>query len=242
MNKQQWATRLLDYRKLLRQTSAGSADLVLTDPPYAISRPTGFTRGGVKRLGVDMEFGDWDRSPISIDRLCALSFDALRKGGTIIVFYDLWKITHLADALRAAGFDKLRFIEWIKTNPVPLNSRTTYLSNAREIAVCAAKGTKPTFNSQYDGGAYATDTFLHGIPKGKERFHPTQKPLELFQELVRRHSNEGDLVIDPFMGSGTTGVAAVGEGRRFLGGDIDREYLNKARRRLRNVKSQKNLR
>ena len=147
---------------------------------------------------------------------------ALRDGGTFICFYDLWKLTPLADAMKAAGFQQLRFIEWLKLNPVPLNSKRNYLTNAREMAVSAIKGGRPTFHGEYHNGLYTT-----GIPRNRNA-HPTAKPVNLMKDLVARHSNEGDLVIDPFLGSGAIGVAATSLGRRFIGGDIDTEYAEKA--------------
>lgn len=203
-----------------------SVDLVLTDPPYTISRDTGFSQKGVKRLGVSMNFGDWDHAIINLPKLAREAYRVLKRGGTAIVFYDLWKITNLRDALEAAGFRMLRLIEWRKTNPVPLNSKRFYLSNSRELAVAAVKGGKPTFNSEYDGGYYE-----FGIPRGGAdgRIHPTQKPDELFRGLIEKHSRRGDLVVDPFLGGGTTAVAAYQTERRFAGCDASAEYIRAVR-------------
>ena len=221
-----------DFRDLLAGLTPGIADLILTDPPYAISRPTGFANVGknsVERFAVSMDFGQWDHSSIDLNALSHGMFAALRKGGTAIVWYDLWKISHLSEAMTGAGFKMLRLLIWEKTNPVPLNMRSTYLSNSREIAVTGVKGGKPTFNSEYHKGVYE-----YPIPRHNgNRIHPTQKPLDLFTELVRVHSGPGDLVVDPFLGSGTTAVAAVAEGRKFYGGDIDRHYVRESQRRVR---------
>jgi len=218
-----------DFQDFLSQLQENSADLILTDPPYTISRQTGFKKlgkRGVKRFAVAMDFGAWDRSLIDLDALCQQSYRVLREGGTIIVFYDLWKITVLAEALSRANFKQLRFIEWLKMNPVPLNSRSTYLSNSREIAIVAVKGGKPTFHSAYDNGVYR-------FPIHREkRYHPTQKPLKLMKALIEKHSHPGDLIVDPFLGAGTTGVAAVQAGRRFCGGDIDADYVKAAEQRI----------
>ena len=110
-------------------------------------------------------------------------------------FFDLWKIETLSNLLEEVNFSKLRFIEWLKTNPVPVNQKSTYLSNAREIAISCVKGSKATFNSKYDKGVYE-----YPIYSGKDRFHPTQKSLPLFEELIKKHSNE-DLEIKSGYGS-----------------------------------------
>lgn len=219
-----------DYRDFLRSLDRNSVDLLLTDPPYAVSRKTGFSsvKNGVQRFAVSMDFGEWDHQQIDLSAFARETYRVLRRGGTAIIWYDLWKISTLYDALAEAGFKMLRLIVWNKTNPVPLNSKCIYLSNSREMAVVGVKGGSPTFNSAYDSGNYS-----HPIPRhGGKRIHPTQKPLDLFRELVRKHSNPGDLVIDPFLGSGTTAVAALEEGRAFAGCDIDESYIQAASTRM----------
>lgn len=221
-----------NFKEFLEQLSKDSVDLILTDPPYTISKDTGFASVGknsVERFAVSMDFGEWDKEQIDLGEFTRLSYDVLRKGGTIIVFYDLWKITNLAEAMTNAGFKQLRLIEWQKANPVPLNSKNNYLTNSREIAVLAVKGGKPTFHSKYDPGAYH-----HPIPNNGKRYHPTQKPLLLMEELITIHSNPNDLVVDPFVGSGTTAVAAKLHDRNFVGCDIDENYVAIARKRFEN--------
>jgi DNA modification methylase len=211
-----------------------SVDLVLIDPPYEVSRKTGFANGkpagrDVDRFRVSMEFGDWDeQGSVALADAIAECHRILRRSGTIICFYDLWKITDLKEWMDEAGFKQLRFIEWIKTNPVPLNSKTNYLTNAREIAVSAVKGGKPTFNSEYDNGIYR-----HPICHDKGRFHPTQKPVALIEEMILKHSNEGDTVLDCFSGSGTCAIAAARTGRSFLGCELSEEYWRKSVDRIR---------
>ena len=121
-------------------------------------------------------------------------------------------------------------IEWVKTNPVPLNSKRNYLTNAREVAITGVKVSKPTFNSEYDRGLYH-----YPICHEKGRFHPTQKPTKLMQELIRKHSNDGDLVVDTFAGAATTLVAAHLTGRSYAGCEPDDEYYKKAKERLDNL-------
>ncbi len=189
-----------DYRMFFKTISNNSVDLILTDPPYTISRETGFKAIGkksVERFAVSMDFGKWDHTLIDLDLLCHLSYKALRSGGTAIIWYDMWKLSHLSDSMKKAGFKQIRLIMWNKTNPVPLNAKVNYLSNHSEIAVLGVKVGKPTFHGYYDNGRYE-----YPIPNNGKRYHPTQKPLSLFNDLVLKHSNEMDLVIDPFLGGG----------------------------------------
>jgi site-specific DNA-methyltransferase (adenine-specific) len=113
-------------------------------------------------------------------------------------------------------------IEWVKTNPQPRNSKINYLTNCKEIALVGVKDSNPTFNSEYDFGFYS-----YPLQGGKNRFHPTQKSLALFEDIIKKHSNEGDTVLDTFLGSGTTAVACRNTKRKFRGCEISKEYFDK---------------
>ena len=222
-----------DFAEFMANLKANSVDLVLTDPPYTISRKTGFSKvkNGVKRFAISMDFGKWDKKQIDLNKLASGMYRTLRQSGTAIVWYDLWKLTPLSVAMEKAGFKMIRIIIWQKTNPVPINSKATYLSNSREIAIVGVKGGTPTFKGKYNNGIYK-----YPIPRHNgQRIHPTQKPLDLFQELIRMHSKRGDLVIDPFLGSGTTAAASLNENRKFAGCDIDPKYIKDAKQRIINA-------
>lgn len=222
--------------ELLASLEDKTIDLVLIDPPYNISRPTNFQSGeetgkDTDRFRVSMDFGEWDKNFTGLEIAIRECFRVLKDGGTMICFYDLWKIETLKSYLEAAGFVQIRFIEWIKTNPVPINSKINYLTNSREVAVLGVKKSKPTFHSEYDNGIYR-----YPICQDKGRFHPTQKPLALIADLINKHSNEGEIVLDCFAGSCTTGVAAVLNNRQFIGCELDTEYYEKAVQRLKDCK------
>ena len=207
-------------------------DLIIIDPPYEISRTTNFQNGeetgkDTDRFRISMDFGDWVNNFSGLDIVIKECYRILKDGGTLICFYDLWKITVLKEYFENAKFKQIRFIEWLKTNPVPINSKINYLTNAREVAVLGIKKSKPTFNSSYDKGIYEFP-----ICHDKGRFHPTQKPVELIEALIVKHSNEKDVVLDCFSGSGTTGVAALKQNRDFIGCEISKEYYNKSLERL----------
>lgn len=221
-----------DALTFLAKVEDKSVSLVLIDPPYDVSRDTNFQAGeptgkDTDRFRVSMNFGEWDTMSADLPYVIRECHRVLRKGGTFICFYDLYKITTLREWMREAGFTQIRFIEWIKTNPVPLNSKRNYLTNAREVGVCGCKGGSPVFHSEYDNGIYSFP-----ICRDKGRFHPTQKPIALMEALIRKHSNEGDLVLDCFAGSATTAVAAHNSNRDFIGCEMCQEYYDKAMLRL----------
>ena len=259
----------VDGLEYLSTISDGSIDLILTDPPYIISKKTGMnshynnvkhneehniefvkteeewikfkTENSIldddkkdnyikygtiygKKYCVRTDYGVWDNEftmEILENFICEY-YKKLKNGGTMIIFFDIWKISLLKEIMEKYKFKQIRFIEWIKTNPQPLNSSVNYLTNCREIALLGIKGTKPTFNSKYDNGIY-----MFPLQGGKNRFHPTQKSLGLFEELITKHSNENDIVLDTFLGGGTTAIACKNTKRGFKGCEISTEYFGK---------------
>jgi DNA modification methylase len=222
-----------DSLSLMSEMKKETVDLVLTDPPYIISKPSGFKSvvHGEKRFAVETEHGEWDKAEnFSLEDLRDSVFEyyrVLKKHGTAIIFCDLWKITDIKRIMEQAGFKQIRFIEWVKTNPVPLNSKRNYLTNSREVALLGVKVSKPTFNSEYDKGIYHFP-----ICHEKGRFHPTQKPLALMEELIKKHSNTADVVLDTFAGAATTLLAAKNLQRGFIGCELDEQFFDKAEERL----------
>jgi len=222
-----------DSLSLMKGMEKGTVDLVLTDPPYIISKPSGFKSvvNGEQRFAVSTEHGEWDKEEnFSLEDLrdsVKEYYRVLKKHGTAIIFCDLWKISDVKRIMEEADFKQIRFIEWLKTNPVPLNSKRNYLSNAREVALLGVKVSKPTFHSEYDNGIYQLP-----ICHEKGRFHPTQKPLMLMHQMIEKHSNPGDVVLDTFAGAATTLLAAKNLRRKHIGCELDKEFFDKAAKRL----------
>lgn len=176
-----------------------------------------------KKYAIQTDYGEWDKS-FTLDKLNEFVqeyYRVLVDGGTCIIFFDLWKISILHDIMIKAGFKQLRMLEWIKTNPQPRNSQVNYLTNCREIALLGVKKSKPTFNSKYDNGLY-----FYPLQGGKLRIHPTQKSLILFEELICKHSNENDIVLDTFLGAGTTAMACQKTNRICYGTELEDKYFN----------------
>ena len=204
---------------------------------------TNFMRYGSiygSKYSVQTEYGEWDTSFTmeKLDEFIKEYYQKLRKGGTLIIFFDIWKITPLKELMEKHKFKQIRFIEWIKTNPQPLNSGINYLTNCREIALLGVKGGKPTFHSKYDNAIYTENMidyynqsnstiYQYPIQSGKKRFHPTQKSLPLFEDLIKKHSNEKDIVLDTFLGGGTTLMACKNTNRICKGCEISKEYFDK---------------
>lgn len=220
-----------DCFSVLRTMPDDTIDLILTDPPYLISRKTNFSNGGgnEKKFGsIKMDFGGWDNEEFDMKTIIAHYKRILRYGGTMIIFFDIFKMQSIYNIAVAMGFRQPRIGIWDKANAVPINASINYLSNCREYFISFTKGKKKVFNSYYDKAYYSFP-----IVSGRERtMHPTQKPIRLMEELIKVNSNKGDVVLDSFMGSGTTGVAAINMLRKFIGIELNPEYYSIAKARI----------
>jgi site-specific DNA-methyltransferase (adenine-specific) len=142
--------------------------------------------------------------------------------------FNAWRnLGLIADYAEKQGFDTKDMIRLEKSNPMPRNRDRRYITDY-ECAIWFVKnGAKWTFNRQ--DSKYQRPKFVASIESG---LHPTQKNLSLMENLVKIHSNQGDMVIDPFMGSGTTGVACKNLGRKFIGIEQNADYFDIAKNRI----------
>ena len=233
-----------DCYKWIKNIESNSIDLILIDPPYLISKKSNFKSHSedadddlVTKYKISIDFGEWDKKKINWEFLFSEYHRVLKKGGTLIIFYDVWKSFELKFWAEKNKFNQPRVGQWQKTNPVPVNSKVNYLSNAIEYFFTFVKGGSPTFNSKYDNGIYK-----YPICHGNERTsHPTQKPLQLIKDLVEKHSNPGGLVLDTFAGSGTTGHACLLSNRNFILIEKDKNYFDILKNRIENLSTNSSI-
>ena len=229
-----------DCFEVLSKIESDSVNLILTDPPYLISRDSNFTgysdsasdKMVTKYSNISIDFGYWDKKDINFDSLFKEYYRILKSGGTLIIFFDIWKSSLLKELANKYKFKQHRICQWVKNNPTPINSKINYLSNGVEFFFTFTKGKKPIFNSGYDKGIYNFP-----LCHGKERTdHPTQKPLELFKSLIEKHSSIGDLVLDTFGGSGTTAIASILTDRKYILVESDETYYQISKKRICEIK------
>ncbi len=226
-----------------------SVDCVWTDPPYLLSNG-GITCVAGRMVSVDK--GDWDKSRgLEADYQSTLEWIAecyrvLKETGTIWVSGTLHIHPIIGMALRSNGFRLLNDIVWEKPNPPPNLGRRTFTHSTELVlwASKAQKGSRHKYTFNYDemkrenGGKQMKTVWSFTTPSRKEkRFgkHPTQKPVALIDRCLRASTNPGDVVLDPFAGSGSVGVAALGIGRRFIGIELDAAHANTARLRMSDI-------
>lgn len=208
-----------------------SIDLILTDPPYNLGR---YSTGNIKmswRKDFNNDVAEWDNAIFNPADWLAEFRRILKPTGTIFAFtsYNLLGPWHQTfDPV----FDTFQFITWHKTNPPPKLRRTGFL-NSCELIICAwNKGHTWHFTRQRDMHNFIESPICMGKERVKNPTHPTQKPIKVLSRLIELATNPGDLVFDPFMGVGSTGVAALQLGRRFTGIEIDPTYFQAAEQRI----------
>ncbi|MCF6275665.1 MAG: site-specific DNA-methyltransferase [Robiginitomaculum sp.] len=223
-----------------------SADLIFADPPYNLSND-GFTCKGGRMVRVNK--GDWDVSKgpeadFEFHReWIAACHRKLRPGGTIWISGTYHSVYQCGFALQLGGWHVLNDISWFKPNASPnLSCRMFTASHESIIWARTDKKHKHVFNYQdmKNGEWHQNDLIkkdakqmrsVWSIPLTKKSEkchgkHPTQKPEALLERIVLASTNPGDTILDPFCGSGTTGVVAVRRGRKFIGIDMDKCFLN----------------
>lgn len=205
---------------------------IITDPPYNISKDNNFHTMKNPRTGVD--FGEWDNGEFDLFGWIPEYQKILDKNGSMIIFCSYRYISFIIKALEDNNMIAKDIIVWQKSNPMPRNRDRRYVQDM-EFAIWAVnKKAKWVFNRQ-EGIKYHRAFFQTSVVAGKARKHETQKSLKLMEDLVRIHTDEDNIILDPFMGSGTTGVAALNNGRKFIGIELNEKYFGIARDRI-NVK------
>lgn len=211
-----------------------SVDFILTDPPYNLAP---YSTGNIElswRTDLNNDLAAWDTVEFRPSDWLAEFKRILKPTGNIFVFtsYNLLGKWHEAFD---PEFDTFQFMVWHKTNPAPKIRRAGFL-NSCELIVCMwNKGHTWNFSNQRDMHNFIETPVCMGKERLKDPKHPTQKPLKVLRHLIQIASNEGDLIYDPFMGVGSTGVAALELGRRFIGVEKDESYIKAAEERLLSV-------
>lgn len=201
-------------------------DVIITDPPYNIAKDNNFHTMG--RKGID--FGEWDKG---FDLLSWIDKGAkiLSKNGSMVIFNDWKNLGDIARYAESKGLVIKDMLRWEKSNPMPRNRNRRYITDFECAVWLTNKNAKWTFNRQDEN--YQRPLFKGGLTKSSEKTgHPTQKPIYLMEDILKIHSDENNIVLDPFMGSGTTGVACKNLGRDFIGIEMDDKYFDIAKKRI----------
>lgn len=220
-----------DSRELLDRIPDHSIDLICTDPPYNLGM---YTTGNIKmswRSDFNNDIAAWDQDPFDPGEWLVPFQRVLKPTGTIFAFTSYNLLGHWHEVFDPA-FDTFQFIVWHKTNPAPKLRRAGFLNSCELIVAAWNKGHVWNFTRQRDMHNFIESPACGGNERLKNPKHPTQKPVRVLRWLIELGSNPGDLVLDPFMGVGSTGVAALELDRRFIGIELDPTYFEAAERRI----------
>ncbi len=240
------AVFLNDAFEALEQMRPECVDVVFADPPYFLSND-GISCSGGKRVSVNK--GEWDKIGSTEEkhefnrRWIRLCKKVLKPDGSIWISGTLHNIYSVGMALEQEGFKIINNITWQKTNPPP-NLACKCFTHSTETILWAQKDDKKAkhfFNyplmKELNGGKQMKDVWAGALTPHSEKIygkHPTQKPLYILERILLASTQEGDIVLDPFCGSSTTGVACKKLGRNYIGIDHNREYVELSVRRLKN--------
>ena len=228
---------------LIAKYPEGKFDMIFADPPYFLSNG-GITCHAGKMVKVDK--GQWDKSNgPEINHEFNLAWlsrcqNVLKPNGTIWVSGTHHIIHSVGYAMQQLGMKVLNDITWEKPNPPP-NLSCRYFTHSTETIIWAAKTEKSKHLFNYDDmrkinkGKQMKSVWSFAAPNGEEKEfgkHPTQKPVHLLERIILASTNEGDLIFDPFSGSSTTGVAAINTHRKFVGTELESEFIDLSIARL----------
>lgn len=243
-----------DCLDILERIPANSIDMIFADPPYNLSND-GFTCQAGRMVSVNK--GKWDKSrgveeDFNFHReWIARCRNVLKPQGTLWISGTYHSIYACGFALQMEQFHLLNDISWFKPNASP-NLSCRFFTASHETILWARKDKKSKHTFNYEAmkeGSFPGDfikkpdkqmrsVWAIGTPKPEEKMHgkhPTQKPLALMDRIILASTNKGDLILDPFMGGGTTGVSALKHGRKFVGIEREQEYFDLANKRIMDV-------
>jgi site-specific DNA-methyltransferase (adenine-specific) len=211
-----------DCLELMKDLPDGSIDLVLTDPPYLINYKTNRRKDKTHRFCKPIINDNNDQ--LIIDFIYE-SYRVLKDNTAFYCFCSPDTVEFFKYSIQQAGFKIKNIIVWVKNNWTAGDLKAQY-GKQYELIIYANKGRREL------NGKRISDVWYFDRVAGKKQLHQNQKPLELIQQIIEKSSKENDLVLDPFMGSGSTGVACINTNRNFIGIEKDETYFKIAKKRI----------
>jgi len=226
-----------DSRDVIKRIPDNSIDFILTDPPYNIGKhSTGnIPLSGRSEMNNDVAPWDWvDFHPEEwVDEFIRI----LKPTGNLFIFTTYNQIGKWYDCLDHR-FDASNFMVWHKTNPAPKIFQAGFLNSCEMVFTCWNKKHTWNFISQKEMHNFIESPICMKPERLSDPKHPAQKPVSILKKMIQMASNPNDIIFDPFMGVGSTGVAALEMGRKFIGVELEKNYYQAARIRIDNMNTQ----
>lgn len=214
-----------DCLELMKDIPDKSIDLIVTDPPYLIKYKTNYRKN--KNHDFCSEILN-DNNYYLISNYIKECYRILKNDTAMYIFCNCDRVDYFKQELEKTGFKIKNMIIWVKNNWTAGDLKAQF-GKQYEILFLVNKGRKK-FN-----GKRITDVWNFNRISGKQQLHQNQKPLDLIEQCILKHSDEGDLIFDGFIGSGSTGVACINTNRNFIGIELDEKYFEIACERINNT-------
>ena len=220
-----------DSRELIKKLPDNYVDFILTDPPYNIGK---HSTGNIPLLGrtpMNNDLADWDHVDFNPEEWVEEFIRVLKPTGNLFIFTSYNQLGRWYSSLDHR-FDTSQFMVWHKTNPAPKIFKAGFLNSCEMVFCCWNKKHTWNFISQAEMHNFIECPICVRPERLSDPKHPAQKPTAILKKMITIASNEGDIVFDPFMGVGSTGVAALSLNRKFIGFEIDKTYFDAAKNRI----------
>lgn len=216
---------------LIKQISDNSVDLLLTDPPYNIGK---HSTGNILlpgRTAMNNDVAEWDWIDFNPEDWAEEFIRVLKPTGNLFIFTSYNQLGRWYNCLDHR-FDTSNFMIWHKTNPAPKIFKAGFLNSCEMIFCCWNKSHTWNFISQKEMHNFLESPICMAPERLKDPKHPAQKPVLILKKMITIATNENDIVFDPFMGVGSTGVAALELNRKFIGFELDDNYFQAGKKRI----------
>lgn len=229
-----------DSRDIIKRIPDNSIDFILTDPPYNLGQHSTGNIPLPGRSAMNNDVAEWDMIDFNPEEWADEFIRILKPTGNLFIFTSYNQLGRWYNCLDHK-FDTSNFMIWHKTNPAPKIFKAGFLNSCEMIFTCWNKKHTWNFISQAEMHNFIESSICMKPERLSNPKHPAQKPVSILKKMIEIASNENDIVFDPFMGVGSTGVAALDLNRRFIGIELDEIYFEAAKKRVNNALAQGDL-
>lgn len=232
-NREDWRKCLLraDSRDVIKRIPDNSIDFIFTDPPYNLGKHSTGNIPLPGRAPMNNDVAEWDMIDFNPEEWADEFIRILKPTGNLFIFTSYNQLGRWYNCLDHR-FDTSNFMIWHKTNPAPKIFKAGFLNSCEMIFTCWNKKHTWNFISQAEMHNFLESPICMRPERLSNPKHPSQKPVSILKKVIKIASNEDDIIFDPFMGVGSTGVAALELGRRFIGVELENDYFIASKKRI----------
>lgn len=228
-----------DSKDIIKRIPDNSIDFIFTDPPYNLGQHSTGNIPLPGRSAMNNDVAEWDKIDFNPEEWAEEFVRILKPTGNLFIFTSYNQLGRWYNSLDHR-FDTSNFMIWHKTNPAPKIFKAGFLNSCEMIFTCWNKKHTWNFISQSEMHNFIESPICMRPERLKDPKHPAQKPVKILKKMIEIASNENDIIFDPFMGVGSTGVAALDLNRRFIGVELEENYFGAAKKRIDDILNKSN--